>query len=47
MTQQYEKKSFDSLELEQSMKKCPDCGCKQFDIRGEERFCKKCGLVIE
>ncbi|MBS3138048.1 hypothetical protein J4232_06460 [Candidatus Woesearchaeota archaeon] len=47
MAQQYDQKSFDSLELEESIKKCPDCGGKKFDLRGEERYCKKCGLVLE
>jgi len=44
---QNDEKSFDSIELEEVIQKCPDCGNKEFDLRGEERFCTKCGLILE
>lgn len=40
-------KSLDSLEHEGKVRICPDCGSKDIGKRGEEYYCKKCGLVLE
>ena len=40
-------KSLDSIEKEEKITKCPECGSKELDKKGEERYCKKCGLVLD
>ena len=32
---------------EERIVKCPDCGCEEFVYDKGERFCKRCGLVLE
>ena len=32
---------------EEEYGKCPDCGSEDIGRRGDEVYCKKCGLVIE
>lgn len=40
-------KSLQSSKQEEKITKCPDCGSKEIVYEKGERFCKKCGLVIE
>ena len=42
-----DQKSLNSLKKEERITKCPECGSKELDRKGDERYCKKCGLVIE
>lgn len=39
-------KSLQSLNREEKVRRCPDCGSTSIDYRQGEEFCKKCGLVI-
>jgi transcription initiation factor TFIIIB Brf1 subunit/transcription initiation factor TFIIB len=32
---------------EAKVTECPDCGATEFEKRNGERYCKRCGLVIE
>ena len=43
----YEEESLERVSQEEVIKECPDCGSKEFELRSEERFCKKCGLILE
>lgn len=40
-------KSLGSLEGEQKIRKCPECGSTDIERRGDEFYCKKCGLVLD
>jgi ribosomal protein S27AE len=40
-------KSLGSLEGESRTRKCPDCGSTEIERRGDEFYCKKCGLVLD
>jgi len=40
-------KSLGSLEGEEKIRKCPECGSKDIGRRGDEFYCKKCGLVLD
>ena len=31
----------------EEVKKCPDCGSEELTREKEERYCKKCGFVID
>lgn len=42
-----DQKSLQGLEDEDKVRKCPDCGSEEIDLENEERFCKKCGLVLD
>ena len=42
-----EPKDLDAVKKEDPVKKCPDCGNTDIGYKGGERFCKKCGLVID
>lgn len=39
-------KSLQGIEAEEKPEKCPACGNDTFDREGDERFCKKCGFVL-
>ena len=41
------KKEAQSGPKEEKLVECPDCGCKEILYEKGERFCKKCGLVLE
>ena len=40
-------KPMQDLEHEETIKKCPDCGSEDLGYRDGERYCKKCGLVLD
>ncbi len=40
-------KSLESLKGEEKVTVCPDCGSKDLDYEKGEKFCRKCGFVIE
>lgn len=40
-------KSMESLKHEDKIKTCPDCRSTQIGFDKGERFCKKCGLVMD
>jgi hypothetical protein len=40
-------KTLQGLEDEDKVLKCPDCGCEDIGYKNEERYCKKCGLVLD
>jgi len=40
-------KSLQEVSVEANIDVCPDCGNKEIGKRGNEVYCKKCGLVIE
>lgn len=42
-----DKKTMDSLKDEEALKKCPDCGSDDIGTKESERFCNKCGLVLD
>jgi len=39
-------KSMQSLNREETVRRCPDCGSTRIEYRSGEEFCTKCGLVI-
>lgn len=43
----WNQKSLEGVEHEEKVAVCPDCGSDKIDYRGGERFCKKCGLVLD
>ncbi len=47
MAKEWLQKSMEGVKHEDVDRKCPECGCKEFEFRGEEMFCKKCGLVMD
>jgi len=40
-------KSLGSLKAEEKLRKCPECGSTNIGRRGDEYYCKKCGLVLD
>jgi len=40
-------KSLESLEHEEKVRLCPDCGSEEIGFDKGETFCRKCGLVLE
>ena len=40
-------KSMASLEHEENLNVCPDCGSEEIGFDKGENFCKKCGLVLD
>ena len=40
-------KSLESLKREEKVTVCPDCGSKELDYEKGEKFCRKCGFVID
>lgn len=40
-------KSLDSVAAEENQRKCPDCGSTDIGLKGDEYYCKKCGLVLD
>lgn len=40
-------KSMERIKAEDKTRKCPECGCKDFNYEKGEYSCQKCGLVIE
>ncbi len=38
--------SLQQVAAEENISKCPECG-GEMDSNGDERFCKKCGFVLE
>jgi len=47
MVKAYKQKSMGAVKGEEKIKNCPECGSKDIEYEKEERYCKKCGLVIE
>jgi len=43
----WDQRSMDKLKQEEKIKKCPDCGSEDLGFSEGERFCKKCGLVLD
>ena len=39
-------KSLQGIEVEEKVKRCPDCGSADIVNHDEELYCKKCGLVL-
>lgn len=39
--------TFQTVNSEQKIDKCPDCGSKDIGRKNNEIYCKKCGLVFE
>lgn len=37
----------DKVTAEEKPRKCSECGGTEFRYDGGERFCKKCGLVVD
>ena len=42
-----DQKTLGKLDAEDVEKRCPDCGSTELEQRGDEIYCKKCGLVVE
>ena len=40
-------KSLESIDKENLVRVCPDCGCKDIEYANEEPYCRKCGLVMD
>lgn len=40
-------KSLESVKNEDKLSTCPDCGNEEIVYEKGERFCKKCGLVLD
>ena len=38
--------SLQEITAEENISKCPECG-GEMDNDGDERYCKKCGYVVE
>jgi len=47
MTRPFNEVPLDQVAGEEKPKKCPECGSTKFSYEDGERFCKKCGLVVE
>ena len=47
MAKEWKAKSLDGTKQEDTERKCPECGCTDFEFRNEEMYCAKCGLVME
>jgi len=43
----YDQRSMDKVQMEDKVRKCPDCGSEDIDYVKGELYCKKCGLVID
>jgi hypothetical protein len=40
-------KSLESLKHEDTLRQCPDCESEDIAFEKGEKFCKKCGLVLD
>lgn len=47
MAKEWKAKSMEGTKIEDAERKCPECGGDDFEFRGDEMYCKKCGLVID
>lgn len=43
----HDQKSLDGVAAEEKERTCPDCGSTDIGLKGDEYFCKKCGLVLD
>jgi len=47
MVATWNQKSMQATKQEEKIAKCPDCKSTEIEYRDGERYCKKCGLVLD